>query len=120
MELKLRLRILLFVFVAGFITFVLVVSSASGSEDEGEALYKARCAMCHGADGKGDTKAGKMVETPDLLAERPWKHGESLEEVAKIIRDGAGKMPGAKGRLSEDQITAVARYTLRFLDPENQ
>jgi mono/diheme cytochrome c family protein len=115
-----NMKTALFLLIAGFATLFLIASSASGSEEEGAALYKARCAMCHGDDGKGDTRAGQMVDTPDLVAERPWKHGESLEEVAKVIRDGAGKMPGAKGRLTEDQITAVARYTLRFLETENE
>ena len=34
------------------------------------ATYKGKCAMCHGADGKGDTAAGKKMGAHDFASPR--------------------------------------------------
>ena len=34
-------------------------SATAGAQDAGAALYKTKCAACHGADGKGETAVGK-------------------------------------------------------------
>jgi mono/diheme cytochrome c family protein len=69
--------------------------------------------MCHGEDAKGDTKAGKMMKTPDLTTE-PWKQGTSVAEVVKTLREGLGKMPKYEGKISEEDLKAVAEYTLKL------
>jgi mono/diheme cytochrome c family protein len=48
------------------------VATAAFAQDTGAATYKAKCAMCHAADGSGNTPAGKSMKTlpfnsPDLL-----------------------------------------------------
>ncbi len=74
---------------------------AGGAED-----YKAKCAMCHGADGKG-AMATKMGSKP--LTD-PAVQGMSSADIAKVISDGKGKMTGFKGKLTDDQIKGVADY----------
>ena len=74
---------------------------AAGADD-----YKAKCAMCHGADGKG-AMAQKMGSK--ALSD-PAVQGMSEADIAKVISDGKGKMTGFKGKLSDDQIKAVAGY----------
>ena len=42
---------------------VLVLSSGPAkSDDKSAAVYKQKCAACHGPDGKGDTPAGKSTK----------------------------------------------------------
>ena len=36
-----------------------VAGVTAQAQDAGVALYKTKCAACHGADGKGDTAVGK-------------------------------------------------------------
>jgi cytochrome c553 len=43
----------------------LVVASASLAAD-GATIFKDSCERCHGADARGDTKAGKKVKVVDL------------------------------------------------------
>ena len=74
---------------------------ASGADD-----YKAKCAMCHGADGKGQM-AQKMGSH---ALNDPSVQTMSEGDIAKIISDGKGKMSGFKGKLSDDQIKGVAAY----------
>lgn len=92
---------------------VLVLAGSYGFTAEhlaGEKLFHEQCATCHGDDGKADTRMGKVVQTPDLT-KTPWKHGTTQEDVEKVVRDGAGKMPGYKSRLTEEQIRLVAEFT---------
>jgi cytochrome c6 len=66
----------------------------------GAALYKAKCAMCHGADGKG--------KTPLATAE---VQKMSNDELAKITADGKPpKMPAYKGKLTAEEIQAVVAH----------
>ncbi|HSR54560.1 MAG TPA: cytochrome c [Acidobacteriota bacterium] len=85
------------------------------AQDEalGKEVYAKRCQMCHGPDGKADTKAGQMTKTPDMTTGE-WNHGTSQEDVEKLVREGAGKMKGFDGKLSDEEIAAVAYYTRKM------
>lgn len=89
---------------------------ALAAENElGAQVYEKKCAMCHGKAGTGDTKAGKMMKTPDISA-GDWKIGKTAEDVVKTLREGLGKMPKYEGKLSEEELEAVAHYTVaRFI-----
>jgi mono/diheme cytochrome c family protein len=77
----------------------------------GGQVFEKKCVMCHGKDGVGDTKAGKMMKTPDInVAE--WKNGKSVADLVKTLREGLGKMPKYEGKLSEEELEAVAKYTV--------
>ncbi|MFZ0428129.1 MAG: c-type cytochrome [Acidobacteriota bacterium] len=89
------------------------LATAAQDNDAGKALFDSKCAMCHAADGKADTRAGKMMKVPDLTAGE-WKHGMTLADVEKVVTEGAGKMPKFQGKLTAQQITEVAQYTLKF------
>ena len=89
------------------ITLMLVLAVAAlalpawaDATPDGAALYKSKCAMCHGANGEGKP-AMKTTQFP-----------KSLDDAAivKIIEDGKGKMPGYKGKLSPDEISQVAKH----------
>ena len=80
------------------------------ANDSGKTVYDAKCKMCHGSEGKGDTKAGQMMKVPDLTAPSSWKHGTSQAEVVKIISQGVDKMPKYEGKLSPEEIESVASY----------
>jgi cytochrome c len=85
---------------------VLSVSGASAmAADEGAALFKSKCAGCHGANGEGK---------PAMKA--PALKGTSLDAdgiTAKIMKGSAGaKAPHNKGisSLKESQAKAIADY----------
>ena len=72
---------------------------------DGQALFKTKCAGCHGADGKkpqgGRTLASEAVQS------------QSDTELAKIIREGKGKVSAAghkRAALNSAQISAVVAY----------
>jgi cytochrome c551 len=69
------------------------------------ALYAQRCQSCHGKDGKG-TPTGKKMGARDLADEMK----EPEKEIAEDIANGKGKMPPFKGKLSHEEIEALAKY----------
>jgi cytochrome c6 len=74
----------------------------------GEALYKAKCAVCHGADGQGETSAGKANKIRDLGSADVQK--QSDDELAGIITNGKGKMPAYGKSLKPEQIKDLVAY----------
>jgi mono/diheme cytochrome c family protein len=86
----------------------LFVFAFPASAQEGAALYKAKCAACHGPDGKGDTSMGKVLKVRDLGAADVQK--ESDADLTQIIEDGKGKMPGYKGKLTDAQIKDLVAF----------
>jgi len=75
--------------------------------DDAEALYKSKCQMCHGADGKGST-AGQKMGVRDFHSPEVAK--ESDAELFKITKEGKGKMPKQEGKLTDEQIKQLIAY----------
>ena len=98
------------ILVIGFFTLVALSPAFAQEDSPAKKVYASKCLMCHGDDAKGDTKAGKMMKTPDLTTES-WKQGTSVPELVKTLREGLGKMPKYEGKLSEEELKAVAEYT---------
>lgn len=77
----------------------------AGGAADGAAVFKAKCAMCHGADGK---KVNKATGVRDLTSAEVQKQSDA--DLVKITADGKGKMPAYKSKLSADEITAVVAH----------
>jgi cytochrome c6 len=87
---------------------VLAFASVAAAAD-GAAIYKSKCAVCHGPDGKGQNPMGKKLGVQDLAASKM-----SEAEIVKIVNEGKkgekGAMTPFKGRLTDEEIAAVAKY----------
>jgi mono/diheme cytochrome c family protein len=87
---------------------LLTVSSTMVFAQSGADLYKSKCQMCHGADGSGNTPAGKSTKA------RPFDSPEVLklsdDDLIKITKSGQGKMPAYAGKLTDDQIKDVIAH----------
>ncbi len=75
------------------------VMTASAADLASNPDYKAKCAMCHGANGEGKA-AMKTAPFKDSAA-------KSEAELTATITKGKGKMPAYEGKLSADQIKAL-------------
>jgi cytochrome c6 len=76
-----------------------------------EAAYKAKCAMCHGADGKGETPTGKAMKVTDIASEDVLKMSDA--DLSAAISAGKGKMPAFK-TLTPEQVKDLAAYVRAF------
>lgn len=86
---------------------LLLAASSSASAAPAD-VYKAKCAMCHGADASGNTPMGKKLELYDLRAAAT--QGQPDAKLAASIENGKGKMPAQKGRVSSDEIRQLVGY----------
>ncbi len=94
--------------VAGFIllsTFSIAGQPPAGG---GEATYKAKCAMCHWADGGGDTAMGKKMKIRDLRSADVQKQTDA--QLAEIIAKGKSPMQGYDKTLDKAKIDDLVAY----------
>jgi cytochrome c6 len=76
-----------------------------------EASYKAKCAMCHGPDGKGETAAGKTMKIKDFTSEEVQEMSDA--DLTAAITSGKGKMPQYK-TFSADQVKGLVAFIRAF------
>jgi mono/diheme cytochrome c family protein len=87
----------------------LTVSGSLRAQDA-PALYKSKCAACHGADGSGNTTMGKSLGAKDLGSAEVQKQTDA--QLTDIVTNGmaGGKMPAYKGKLTDDDIKGLVGY----------
>ena len=75
----------------------------------GEGTYKTHCQSSHGPD------AGGLVG-PNLT-DNQWKNVKHLEDIGKVINEGAGgaAMPAWKNRLHPNEVVMVSAYVASLL-----
>ncbi|MEE4243972.1 MAG: c-type cytochrome [Kangiellaceae bacterium] len=87
----------------------------SGSVEDGEPLYEAKCAMCHGSFGEGEGAWPKLAGGQGtLLEERPEKSVGSYWPYASTLWDYIHRaMPfTAPQSLTDDEVYAITAYVL--------
>ncbi len=87
---------------------VLIVSCVSAQQPAptglpGQAVFAARCAVCHGDEGQG-VSARVTIAGPSLQAEH------DVRAVISAVRDGRGVMPSFGRVLRYQDIDDVSRY----------
>lgn len=78
-------------------------SPAKADVGAAEATFKAKCAMCHGADGKGKA----AMKTPDFTSAEVQKKSDA--DLSGAITNGKGKMPAYK-TMSRDQVEDMVAF----------
>jgi cytochrome c6 len=99
---KMRTGIML---VAIMAATTMTTAFAQGS---GADTYKAKCAMCHAADGKGNPSMVKAMGVKPLDSPEVVKASDA--ELIASTKNGKGKMPAYAGKLSDGQIKDVITY----------
>lgn len=75
-------------------------TAPAGGARDGQAIYTAECAMCHGAEGKNMAKVDLMSKAS--LASR---------DLEGIIRKGTpAGMPPFEGKLKDDEIKTLVKW----------
>ena len=87
---------------------IVTAGSLSFAQGGGEAIYKAKCQMCHGATGGADTPAGKAMNTKSFSDPILMKRSDA--SILTVLRSGAGKMPAYKDKLTESQLQDLVEY----------
>lgn len=70
----------------------------------GYEVFRMQCVACHGQDGKLGLNGAQDLTQSTL----------TKEERLEILNNGKSTMPSFRGILSQEQINAVAEYTLKL------
>ena len=103
-----------FAFAASFIFIALAVVTspvAGQSAANGVAVFKSKCATCHGPDGAG-TAVGKSLKVADLRSAEVQKKSDA--ELIQSVTEGKGNMPGFKDNISDEEIAAAVKHVRTF------
>lgn len=87
---------------------LLGLMSLTGFAETGADTYKAKCQMCHGADGTPPAAMAKSMGIKDLKSDEVQKMSDA--DFKAIVEKGKGKMPAFAGKLTPAQIDDVVKY----------
>ncbi len=82
------------------------------AQSGGETLFKAKCAMCHGPDGKGEVPMGKKLNARNLGSTEVQSQSDA--QLTEVLTKGKNKMPAYDGKLSKEQIAQLVAYIREF------
>jgi len=91
------------------VVLAVVVSLASAvgfAQSAGEATYKAKCQMCHGATGTPSAGMAKMGVKP---VSDPEIKKLTADQMIAVVKNGKGKMKPVAG-LSDAQVKDSVAY----------
>jgi cytochrome c6 len=85
---------------------ILAAASMALAQAPGADVYKTKCQSCHGATGAPSPAMAKAMGV------KPISEVKSTPEAKMIAvtTNGAGKMPGFKGKLTDAQIKDSVSY----------
>jgi mono/diheme cytochrome c family protein len=81
-------------------------------------LFEAKCASCHGDDGRGKTELGLEMGIADMTKAAYWKdltlevaRKEVLEGLKRVVDGKQQEMKPFKDRLTPEQVDALVIYS---------
>ena len=92
--------------------FLIILALALPLHADSAALYKTKCAMCHGPAGTGDTAVGKKMGIRSFASADVQKQTDA--QLIDVITKGKGKMIAFGGKLSADEIKALVVHIRTF------
>lgn len=95
--------------LAAILSAAVMVAGPLGAA--GVDTWKARCVMCHAADGNGSSMGKKLGARP---LGSPEVQKQSDAALAGTIAKGRGKMPAYGSKMSPAEIQAVVRHVRTF------
>jgi mono/diheme cytochrome c family protein len=109
--------------IAAVILAIGLVPTVAAAEPAIGRTFKAKCASCHGEDGKGKTKEGEKQKIGDMTS-ADWQKSLTDEKMKAAILDGFTREKGGvkqemrplKDKLTPEQVDALVGY-VRGLKP---
>ncbi len=86
------------------IAMFLSCGSAPKQNVEGKTIFEQKCALCHGLNGEKQLSGAKKLTDSK----------SSVTEIIELVTNGRKQMTPFKGRLTPEEIIAVAEYAATF------
>ena len=93
------------------------VLAAGAKDPKADRLWRAKCASCHGEDGKAGTEQGKKMGIRDMTS-AAWQKEFSDAQIDQAIQNGlkrnkdgkAQEMEAFKDKVRPDQLPLLVAY----------
>lgn len=99
-------------------TFVPFLLASPCRAADVQANWAKHCTSCHGKDGKGQTKAGRMAgvkDQTDAQYQATLKDDKMFTSIKEGLKEeGKEKMKPFKDKLSDDEIKALIGHVRSF------
>jgi cytochrome c553 len=104
---KLWSRISLMAILVAASALTLAPVSTARPPEGAEDLFKAKCSMCHGPEGKGFS----AIKTPDFTDPK-WQEKITNKQIEDTIKNGKKDtmMKGFSDKLKDDEIESLVKY----------
>ncbi|MFT4569354.1 MAG: mono/diheme cytochrome c family protein [Hyphomicrobiaceae bacterium] len=118
-NMKHRAPFLIAYFAVGAFLVSSLTATPANAEIDTAALWTKNCASCHGADGKADTKVGKLLKVSDLTDPEivaNFDRDRMIEGTKAGIANAKGKkvMKPFASKLSDEEIEALTDFVFAF------
>ncbi len=90
------------------VTVLAIIPALAADAEAGHAIYTRKCKTCHGAEGEGNPGMAKVLKTEIRALGSPEVQAASDADLAKIVKEGKGKMKPASGVTDADIENVVA------------
>jgi mono/diheme cytochrome c family protein len=96
---------------------MMLVPALAHADPATDRLWRAKCASCHGADGKAQTEQGKKMAVGDMST-ADWQGKLSDAQIKSAISDGLKRdksgvhqeMEAYKAKLRPEQLDGLVTY----------
>ncbi len=96
----------------------MAVATLSARADDAKTTYESKCAMCHGPDGKGQTKMGQKLGVKDFTdakVQADMKDDAATKAIKEGMKDADGKtLMKPFDSLSDDDVKGLVAYIRTF------
>ena len=80
----------------------------SVAQADSAQIFKSNCALCHSANGSGDSAAGKALKAKDLRSTEVQKQTDAV--LTEVISKGKGKMPAFAAKIKPEDMKSLVAY----------
>ena len=103
--------------IAALAAALVPVAGRAEADKKTERIWKAKCASCHGVDGKAQTDQGQKMGVADYTTPA-WQKAHSDADIKKAIAEGVNRerdgkkqeMEGFKDKLPPEQVEQLVVY----------
>jgi mono/diheme cytochrome c family protein len=103
--------------IAALAAALFPVAARAEVDKKTERVWKAKCASCHGVDGKGQTDQGQKMGIADYTSPE-WQKAHSDADIKKAILEGVKREKGGKkqemdaykDKLPAEQVDVLVAY----------
>lgn len=102
------------------VAYAFSLSMPAEAMAQGEQLYQANCASCHGEEGEGDGDDAAGLSMPDLTSQAFMAERSTADFFQAISAGVEGGMPAYGDQLSEEERWAISSFLrqLTFAAPD--